>query len=235
MKTKYTLLLTLFLGLFGALMAQDDNIELPFIEVTGTAEKELIPDEIFISISIRERTEGKNKITADEQLDKLTKALKGISPSLLDHFFLSDADADYVHIRWRKKDVISSLNYLLKVSDASMVEKVFKKLDELKIQDAYISKTSHSKIIELKKEVRILAIKAAKDKADYLLEAIGEETGKPVKVNEVTNNIMPYYNNQVLSNRSYKTESFDIEKKERTIQFQKIKIKASIYVKFRIK
>lgn len=233
MHTKYyTLLLVLFLGL-GSLMAQNENMEPPFIEVTGTAEKEVIPDEIFISISIRERTEGKNKITADEQLERLTKALKGISPSLLDHFFLSDADADYVHIRWKKKDVISSLNYLLKVSDAHMVEKVFKKLDELKIQDAYISKTSHSKLIELKKEVRILAIKAAKDKADYLLEAIGEETGKPVKVNEVTNNIMPYYANQTRTNASYK--SFDIEEKERTTQFQKIKIKASIYVKFRIK
>jgi hypothetical protein len=93
----------------------------------------------------------------------------------------------------------------------------------------------------LRKEVKILAIKAAKDKADYLLTAINEQTGKPLVVKE--NEILP---NRTLSNvnvrggRSSETEYFVDGMKMKSeenneIQFQKIKIQTSIYVKFSIK
>lgn len=59
----------------------------------------------------------------------------------------------------------------MKVSGDLTEGKVFEKLDELKIVDAYISKVSHSKLEEFKKEVRVMAIKAAKEKANYLLTA----------------------------------------------------------------
>ena len=113
---------------------------------------------------------------------------------------------------------------------------MFEKLDALNIYGSYIAKVNHSKILEYKKEVRIMAIKAAKEKADYLLEAIGEETGKALKVNELNQNMG--YANTSLNSRSM-GHSIHKEKKEGSdevvIQFKKIKLRASIYVKFEIK
>ena len=114
-------------------------------------------------------------------------------------------------------------------------------LEKLAITDAFIAKVNHSKLDSLKKEVKILAIKAAKNKADYLLSAIGEQTGKPLIVQERENAItptsglnyrgsrsgeMPYFVNGV---RVYGSD------KEEELQFMKIKIEAFIYVKFAIK
>ena len=48
----------------------------PYIEVTGTADMHIIPDEIFISITIRERNSG-NQQSVKEQEEALKTALKG--------------------------------------------------------------------------------------------------------------------------------------------------------------
>ena len=210
------------------------------IEVTGRAEKEIIPDEIYIAITIRERIEGRKKISIEKQETDLKKALKSINISL-DDLSLSDANANYVSVKWRKKDVITKAEYILKVENALTVGKVFEKLDELKIVEAHISKVSHSKILELKKEVRVMAIKSAKEKADYLLKAIGEQTGKALKIYEENPYYMQdntYFNvrgSKGIANSTVYNDDINMEQSEKlAIQFKKLKLQASIYVKFEI-
>ena len=233
------LLLTATITVFGQITTENET-EKPYIEVTGTAEKEIIPDEIYIAITIKERHEGKEKITIDKQEADLKEALKSIDVSL-DDLSLSDANANYIRVKWTKKDVITKTEYILKVGNALTVGKVFEKLDELKIVDAYILRVSHSKLLEFKKEVRIMAIKAAKEKADYLLTAIGEQTGKALKVNEITSNYNrddSYLNVREARNESssFYVDGVKMKGSDKVvIQFQKIKLQASIYVKFEIK
>lgn len=214
------------------------NDEKPYIEVTGTAEMEVIPDEIYIRIIIRERYVNRTKVTIEEQEEKLKTAVKSIGVDLT-NLYLSDANADYVKVSWQKKDMLTKKDYTLKVSNATTVGQVFQELDKLEITDASISKVSHSKIDSLRKEVRILAIKAAKDKADYLLSAIGEQTGKPLIVTENTQTI---YREEILRMPARNVASIStggipgsIGDKENEIQFQKVKLTSSIYTKFSIK
>jgi hypothetical protein len=213
--------------------------ELPYIEVDGTAEKEVVPDEIYIGIIIHEKYVNKVKITIEEQEEKLKSGIKSLGIDL-ENLYLSDANADYVKVRWQKKDVLTMKEYTLKVSNATTVGQVFLELEKLEITDAYISKVNHSKMDSLRKEVKILAIKAAKDKAEYLLTAIGEQTGKPLIIREVDGS-----SNQAYSNvsRGVSSENLGVnyyteknkDKEGNEIQFQKIKIKTSIYIKFLIK
>jgi len=237
MKIRESLTLLVFITLFTPLFAQDKE-PTPHIEVTGTARLDIMPDEIYVSITIREREEGRDIIDVESQETALKKGLQSIGISL-DNLRLSDSESDYVKIRWKKKEVISSKQYVLKLATAQEVSKTFEKLDELKIQDAYISKTERSDIVELRKQLRIDAIKAAKEKADYLLNAIGEETGHALEVreniqdygyryNSMANNIQTYTNV-----RSFSEES-DVEVMPE-IGFQKIRLESSIYVKFEIK
>ncbi|MFN5843467.1 MAG: SIMPL domain-containing protein, partial [Bacteroidota bacterium] len=114
----------------------------PYIEVNGTAEKEVVPDEIFISITLREKYVDKTKITIDIQEESLINALKNIGIDL-SNLYLSDANADYVKVYWQKKDVLTRKDYTLKVSNATAVGNVFIELDKIKITDAYVSKVNH--------------------------------------------------------------------------------------------
>lgn len=213
--------------------------EPPYIEVTGTAEKEVVPDEIYVEIVIREKYENRVKVSIEEQEVKLKNAIRSLGIDLA-NLYLSDANADYVKVRWQKKDLLTKKEYTLKVSTATMVGQVFQELENLEITDASISKVSHSKLDSLRKEVKITAIKAAKDKADYLLAAIGEHTGKPmvIKENEISPNSS--YSNVIVrgvnSGDGYYNVAGDMAKSgDNEIQFQKIKIQTSIYVKLSIK
>lgn len=212
--------------------------EKPNIEVTGTAEKEIIPDEIYIAITLKERQVGKDKVSIEKQETDLKAALVSLNIPL-ENLSLSDANANYIKVKWTKKDVITKNEFLLKVKDALTVGKVFEKLDELKIEDAYISRVSHSQLEEFKKEVRIMAISAAKDKADYLLAAIGETTGKALLVYEQSPNYR--IEEAMVNTRGSRSESSILYLEEdkllssnQVIQFQKIKLQASIYVRFEI-
>lgn len=213
--------------------------EQPYIEVVGTAEQEVIPDEIYIGIIISEKYVNKVKVTIEEQEEKLKNIVKSLGIDLT-NLFLSDANADYVKVSWRTKDVLTKKNYSLKVSDATTAGNVFKELEKLEITDANISRVNHSKLDSLKKTIKIIAIKSAKDKADYLLAAIGEQTGKPLIIKETeylpnTNYVVNTRGNRSSGSISY-VDGIKIKSDSNNeIQFQKIKLQTSIYVKFLIK
>lgn len=213
--------------------------EQPYIEVMGTAEKEVIPDEIYIGIIIREKYINKAKVTIEEQEEKLKNAVKLLGIDLT-NLYLSDANADYVKIRWQKKEVLTKKDYTLKVSNATTVGQVFQELEKLEITDAFISRVNHSKIDSLRKEVKIMAIKSAKEKADYLLAAIGEQTGKPLVIKETEGSQGIVVRGSRSDAQSYfidgvKVRSLQESEEKGEIQFQKIKIQTNIYVKFSIK
>ncbi len=239
MKPLMRMLLVAVVVMLLAPVLKSQNItekETPYIEVTGTAEKFVVPDEIYISIALKERQEGRENKSIEQQEALLKKGLTDIGIDLK-NLSLSDATSDYVRVKVAKKDVISKADYLLKVTTASMVGKVFEKLDELKIEEAQISRVSHSEIERFRKEVKIQAIKAAKEKADYLLEAIGEKTGKPLIVMENQMGITPHSNAQFIEDQQslglLSTPGY-YAKSEPVLQFQKIKVVSSIYIKFAI-
>jgi uncharacterized protein YggE len=244
MKKKTTMrqILTLTIGLIFltqmSLGQTQANIEQkPYIELTGRAEKKIVPDEIYLSITIKERESGRDKITVEQQEKDLRQALTDLNIPL-ELLTVADAQADYIRVKWTKKDVISQSEYELKLSTAQQVADVFEKLDEMKIDNAFISKVSHSKIKEYRKEVEIQAIKNAKSKADYLLAAIGQETGTALIINERNSNPDDYYIDglNVRGARSLASVQY-IEPKDKsigTIEFRKIKLETTIYVKFEI-
>lgn len=207
-----------------------------YIEVTGTAEKEITPDEIHIEICIEERMEKGRKVTIEKQENELKNKLSTIGIPLK-NLSVSDLNANIAKIGWWREKVLASANYDLKVNDASKLKDVFKIFDDLKIKQAHINKATHSKIEELKKQNRIDAIKAAKEKSDYLLTAIGQKTGKPIEIREVDSNYQAYaianYVGNSYSNRKILSKESFVRKEN--IQFKKLKLSSSIYVKFRIK
>ena len=205
----------------------------PYIEVTGDGEMEFVPDEIFISFTLKERFGGKTKITIEEQERDLKQKLQKINFDLK-NLTLADASADYTKIIRNKKDVIASKYFQIKIDRVSVVDQIFTILDEVKVFDADIFKTSHSKIEQFRKDVKIMAIKAAKEKAAYMLEAIGEKVGKPLYIVE-RETFDPESQPMMLRGvANLKMEDAAGQEELPELSFKKIKLKYKVFARFAI-
>lgn len=230
---KKIILLSLFVccGASVALAQEKPMKETPYIEVNAVAEKEIVPNNIFIKITLLERVEGKDKVEIEVQEKDLKEGLNALQIPIK-QLELQDANADYVRIKRAGKQVLSRKEYVLLVKDAKEASEVFQLLDRLKIYEANIFKTTHSRIDSITKEVRIEAMKAGKAKAEYMLAAINEKPGKPIIVYEVKPNyISPLNTAQYRSGGSIKMSNADSEE----IGFEKIKVRVEVYIKYEIK
>jgi hypothetical protein len=58
------------------------------------------------------------------------------------------------------------------------MDKLVEKLDDDATQNFLIVSTDHSKMAEFRRQLKIAAVKAAKEKGIYLTDAIGERLGE---------------------------------------------------------
>ena len=217
------------------LLSQNENS--PYIEVQGTSEIYVEPNEIYIDICIKERIEKGDKLTIDFLENQLKNTLGTIGIDEKD-LYISNINAVLSKTGWWSKEVLSVANYTLKIKDVSKLKKLFEQFEKLKITDVKITKATHSDIINIRKKNRIQAIKNAKEKADYMPNAIGENTGKPLVVNELNNNYQNFVTANTLHENvvvGYSSKIKSSRYKASTTQFEKLKIKTSVYVKFKIK
>ncbi len=229
MKKLITLLVLIFCFSANAQKEKTQDSSVPFIEVTGTAELEVIPDIIYISIVLQDKFESKSEYTITAQEEKLKGILRKLDIDLK-NLTLGDANSNIILYKRKDKGVRERQEYLLKVSTAAEVKDVFEALHENGIKEASIDKVDHSEMDRLRREVRSTAIKAAKDKAIYLLEAIGEAPGKPLIIREEDPGSSMVGRSNVALPNGYIKETSDTE-----ISFKNITIKFSYYVKYAIK
>lgn len=198
----------------------------PFISVTGTAEKEIIPNEIIISITLKESMNGKIRSSIEEQEKRLLDELRKHSIDLKKITF-EDASASQLTIRKKTNDLMNVKRYELKLNTLQEVNQAINAFDEADIKSFYISEMSHSEIEAYRKEVKILALQAAKNKAKYLLESIDQKVGNALEVVELDY----LQKNNVLSNVSHHRE----EEYSKDIGIKPIVVKYSMQAKFEIK
>lgn len=233
MRTIYILLL-LFISTTS--ISQINTNERPHINITGKAELEVSPDEIHIDICLQERVEKGKKITLGELENSLKRELQLINiPSK--NLSISDVNSIISKTGWWTKEILSIGKYTLKIAGAQKLKQAFKIFKKLKITEASIAKATHSRLAEYRKKNRINAIKAAKEKADYLLNAINAKTGKPIKVTEIEQNHQNFAQiNYVGNSNSYNSNISKIKSyRNETVQFENIKLVSTIHVIFEIK
>ena len=228
---KYNLLLAAML-LTSLAIGQGYQQEKPYIEVTGIAKMEVIPDQIYVRIMLKERSESKGKISIERLEGDMKGALKraGID---IKNLSLQDTESDLIKITRRKQDVLTSKTYQLVVSDAKTLSLVVEELGKIEIKDLDIAKVSHSNIENLRKDVRMQAMKAAKAKVDYMLEAINEKAGAPTMIVENA-----WMEDAAQGGMRYKdanvSMSLSEDKSEEELSFTKITLEGRVQVRFAI-
>ena len=194
------------------------------IEVSGTAEKEVTPDIINISISLQEYMDGKKKITIDQLENQLETAVKAAGISKDDFTVNNVSDWNNTWNKKKTPDFLASKQYGLRLHDLNKFNQILDKVDPKGIQSTNIDSYDYSKKTELKKELKIQALLAAKEKAAYLLNAIGDKVGDAISITDVDNSadVVPQpmmYSNRVMMAKAAPEES-DINFKNIKLSFQ---------------
>jgi uncharacterized protein YggE len=224
MKLRHFLLIGLVT--FGSLINAQE-IKKNSIEVTGIAEMEVEPDEIIFNVGIK--GDNKNQLADNEKL--LFETLKSNGVKNEDIKFKSMYQNLY------SKTAKFTKSFQFKVNAKTNVSKLFEDLNQKWITTLNISEVKNTKIADFRKTVKINALKAAKAKADYLLESIGKKVGTPLEIVEIedymSDTIVPMaYKSARLSNVQLETADAGIDFSFDNIE--NIKLKYSIKTKYEI-
>ncbi len=241
MKNIFFKLSILFLALIFAypqLKAQkkESDKTIRSVSVTGKAEKEIAPDIIYFTISLKEyATKSGSKFTISELENQLVAAVKkaGIAKDNL-----TVENVYGYNYNWQKKeqnkDFMARKQFQLKLSDGKYLNQILSQLDPKGIEYARVTEYTHSRIHELNQELQVEAVKNAKTKAEALLAPLGEKLGKVIEIQENTEGYQPvyYYKNQEnMRSMAMADESGNMAS---DVAFKNIKLEAELNIVFSI-
>jgi uncharacterized protein len=180
---KTILILSAFIAFSFTGKAQDKKEE-HSVKVIGTAEMEIVPDEIYMSVTVKEYTKDKKKYTIEELEKSLVNYIEKVTTTDKKDIKMDNMSAYVLSMKRKNKDEVITKSYDVKFKNSQQVYMLYSVMDSLGISKASVSKYSHSKMDEYKKQIKVNAIKSAREKANYLMEAIGEKAGKAISVEE---------------------------------------------------
>ncbi|MBB5635865.1 hypothetical protein HDE68_001753 [Pedobacter cryoconitis] len=204
------------------------------ITVIGTAETEVTPDIIYLSISLKEYLKdgnSKKKVEITDLEKQLYNAIQsaGISKENLTINSLSSFNT--APEKKKNPDFLVSKQYRLKVTDLNKWNEIIGSVDPKGVAYTNVDSYDYSKIEPLKKELKIKALQAAKAKATYLVEALGNQLGSVIDIQEQNNESYPVYR----ANMMMKASMADDGGSAPEIDFKKIKLSYVMNTVFEIK
>ena len=236
---KNLIVTTLIIFTFITATSQTKNfIDQPYIEVNGNADTLIVPDEIYVRIVISEN-DTKNRISVEEQEIKMVNVLKTLGIDTEKDLTTNDISSNFRYYFLKNKDVLKTKQYLLKVNDAVTATKVFINLEDIGISNSSIERVDYSDKENIKNLVRSKAIANAKAEAIATVKPLNQAIGNAINI---TDNVTFTYNNNTAQSRldevvvtgySIKGKSNGIDLPN--IEFDNIRISASINVKFVLK
>jgi uncharacterized protein len=218
------------------IFAQAPNPFPKTINVNGSADMEITPDEIYVVVTLKEyEKKGTGKIGIEKiKTDFLNSCSSvGLHDSLIT---IASYEGNLLKKKRSKEELYATISYQIKFNNSKKIDELVNKLDDEATQNFDVVRVSHSKIQEYRKQARILAIKAAKEKAAYLTEAVGESLGTAVTITEYNSGgVQPYISQASFANRMENASLNDSFNAGGGIDFKKIKVFMEVNVVFAIK
>jgi uncharacterized protein len=230
------ILITLLLLSTSILFAQTGEknfIDQNYIEVTGKAEMEIVPDDIYVGIVINEK-DFKGKMLSDIEKSMFEK-LKELNIDISKDLAIKDLISNFQYYWFIKADPRLVKEYHLLVHDAKTAGRVFIELQKLGISNASINRIENSKIMDYRREVKIAAIKAAQDKAKELTLAINQDIGRAIYIQEIENRNLSGANSNIAIRGYSQQPVYGANMAGPDIEFEKIKIEYNMLVRFDLK
>jgi len=207
------------------------------ISVSGSAEVEVTPDIIYISISLKEYFKDNNSKKKVEIITLENELYNAIQQAGIPKENLTISNiSSYTTVEKKKNpDYLASKQYRLKVNDLNKWNAVIGDVDPKGVAYTNIDSYDYSKIESLKKDLKIKALLAAKEKATYLVTALGDKLGSAIDIQEVNNEAYPqpmYRANVQMKSAAFESDSAASAPE---LDFKKIKLNYVMNVVFEIK
>ena len=198
------------------------------INVTGTAEKKIVPDIIEFTINIKEYWKEEFEPGKKYEDYKTKVSITTIEPLILGQLKKAGVKDNQIKVsaagnyyRPAGKELLVNKTLVLTLSDFKTVDQIIKTIDAKGVANMQISALRHSKMESIKKEVKIAALKNAKDKASYLLESLDEKCGAVLMISEAEygyNPPVPFAREKRVMNTQSNQSSGATELREITIK-----------------
>ena len=223
MKIIFTLALLIPIALF----AQEKRFETKNIEVWGQAERTIVPNEIYTSITIKEYKAPGKKVNLNDLEKELVRAVKaaGIPDENLRVENVFGYNWDYK--KKESDEFFASKAFELKTNDVKKLNDLLARLDAEGLNRVHIKRYTHTDLLQIQKELQLEALKNAKEKAKNLVNGIDEVLGGVLEVQEMQE---PMYSPRM--EMSYAKTASDSY--ESNVEFQNMKVTASIRAVFEI-
>ncbi len=184
------LILLVLAGSFVMMSSCSDKSAKERIEVIGSAETEVTPDIVYVGISLREYvdTPTKTRVTIESLEVKLQASIKAAGVDLKNLLVNNVASYQEYNNRRRDPQFLAGKQYRLKLPDVKKLDAILSGMDPRGIQYTQIEGYDYSNLDTIKKNLKIKALKAARDKALYLTESIDKELGEAIEVSEISDN-----------------------------------------------
>ena len=201
-----------------------------YIQVNGTSEMEIVPNQFYLSITLDEGdTKGKQAI--EVQRKQMIAVLKALGIDTEKQLTMADMSSSY----FKRGTSLSIAKYQLLLSTSEQVVSVYDKLSEIGISDIDISRVSHTDMEQFKSKCRQDAMKNAKAIATELATAVGQTIGSCIYIYDSNRGITPsYYNDGIMLMRSVAKISAEMAEEPTPVEFKKITINYSVTAKFRL-
>ena len=213
--------------------AQKNFLDQPYIEVAASVDTLVVPDRIYVSITLNE-ADSKNKKSV-EQLETILKKLKINTDKDLSVLGYS---SDFKKYFLKGQSILKTKKFSLLVRNAYTLGNVLISLEEAGISNTEVEKVEYSKSKELLLELKSEAVKRSRVTADKLVKPLNQKAGKALYISDTNYGGIEDYEyatvgNIALQEMDYKKESAS-EEFLRKLDFQKIKFSTTVYVKYQL-
>ena len=211
-----------------AAQEQASKFDASYIQVWGQAEKEITPDEFYLSVTINEK-DSKGKISVESQQRDMVAVLRKLGVDVEKQLKMANLSSEF----FKKNTSVAMAKYQLQLGSSGEVAKVWQALDDLGISNISILKVTHSQLDKYKQEVRLEAMRNARESAQEMAGAIGQTIGKCFYIYDSNSNVLPgMYDNAVLMRSAKAVADAESVAEEDPLEFKTIKLEYGVQAKF---
>lgn len=207
------------------------------VNVTASAEMEVVPDEVWVQVQLQEYDKkGVGKVGIEKISRDFLSKMKSLGLTEKEVSLQNASGYDNNYWQWYRRnkqktpDMKASTAYLLKLNSVKQMEEVVKQLDDEATQNFFIQKLSHTKLDGFREQLKIQALKNAREKARVLAEAVGAKVGAVYQINEPVEN--SYERPMVYAQAMRKMSAEMADEPAIDVNFNKLKLKFESNVSF---
>lgn len=226
---KRGMVLVAALMLTTSLYAQQTNVmDQPYIEVSGQAEVEVVPDKIYVQITIDGDSKGQETVLQQEK--EMVQRFDALGIDVEKKLVVQEL----FNSALKSNKVTTFKMYRLEVNSATQLAHVFQALQAIGIAQAEIESVDVSNKEVLIQKIRAEAAQNARQNALVLANALGQELGKALYVQDYSTSPYEYMN---MSTRDYAMAEVRevVAEIAPVLEFQKVTFNSSVRVRFLLK